>query len=303
MGKSILIAGGTGFIGFHLAKKCLNLKWSVTSISTSIPTKKRKLKNVKYKLCDISNKSKLLKKIKPNYDYVVNLAGHVDHSHRIKTMKSHYDGFKNLTYLFLNSNIKRFVQIGSCVEYGKIKSPQHEKNINDKTFSIYGNAKLLSTKLSQNLYKKFNFPITVLRLYLVYGPHQDINRVIPITIQNSIKNKKFDCSNGLQLRDFTYVDDVVAAIIKTLKNEDSPGQIINIGQGKPLLVKDVINKICKLLDSGRPQFGKIRLRKDEIKDLHPSIAKAKKVLNWTPKIEIIPGLKKTINYYKKMSKK
>ena len=60
---------------------------------------------------------------------------------------------------------------------------------------------------------------------------------------------------------------------------------------------------CELLDSGRPQFGKIRLRKDEIKDLHPNIAKAKKVLNWTPKIGIISGLKKTINYYKKMGKK
>ena len=74
--------------------------------------------------------------------------------------------------------------------------------------------------------------------------HRSESLEIPITIQNSIKNKKFDCSNGLQLRDFTYVDDVVAAIIKTLKNEDSLGQIINIGQGKPLLVKDVINKIC-----------------------------------------------------------
>ena len=299
MGKSILIAGGTGFIGFHLAKKCLNLRWSVTSLSTTLPPRKRKLKNVKYKLCDISNKNKVLKKIRPNYDYVVNLAGHVDHSHKIKTMKSHYVGLKNLTSLFLNSKIKRFVQIGSCVEYGKIRSPQHERNINNKTFSIYGNAKLLSTKLSQNLYKKFNFPITVLRLYLVYGPYQDNNRVIPITIQNSIKNKKFNCSHGLQLRDFTYVDDVVEAIIKTLRNKKSPGQIINIGQGSPVKVKKVINKICEILDSGKPQFGKIKFRKDEIKNLYPSIAKAKKVLNWSPKIGIISGLKKTINHYKK----
>ena len=301
--KKILITGGTGFIGYHLSKKCIKLNWSVTSLSTTKPKKIRKLKKVNYKICDVSSYNQINKKIKSDYDYIVNLAGYVDHSHRVKTMKSHYNGFKNLTYFFLNSKIKKFVQIGSCVEYGKMKSPQHEKNNNNKTFSIYGNAKLLSTKLSQNLYKKFNFPITVLRLYLVYGPYQDINRVIPITIQNSIKNRKFDCSNGLQLRDFTYVDDVVAAIITTLKNEDSHGQIINIGQGKPLLVKKVINKICELLDSGRPQFGKIRLRKDEIKDLHPSITKAKKVLNWTPKIGIISGLKKTINYYKKMGKK
>tara|TARA_Y200000002_G_C22479643_1_gene578194 strand:- start:142 stop:600 length:459 start_codon:yes stop_codon:yes gene_type:complete len=134
LNKSILIAGGTGFIGFHLAKKCLNLKWSVTSLSTSIPPKKRRLKKVKYKLCDISNKKKLLKKIKPNYDYVVNLAGYVDHSHRIKTIKSHYVGCKNLTSLFLNSKIKKFVQIGSCIEYGKARSPQYENNKNKKNF-------------------------------------------------------------------------------------------------------------------------------------------------------------------------
>ena len=299
MNKSILITGGTGFIGFHLAKRCLNLRWSVTSLSTSNPPKKRRLKGVKYKLCDISNKNKLLKKIKPNYDYVVNLAGYVDHTHKVKTMKSHYVGFKNLTHLFLNTKIKKFVQIGSSVEYGKIRSPQHERNSDNKTFSIYGRAKLLSTKLSQSLYKRFNFPVTVLRLYLVYGPYQDINRVIPITILNSIKNKKFDCSEGLQLRDFTYIDDVVEAIIKTLRIKKSSGQILNIGQGKPVQVKKVINKICELLDSGRPQFGKIKFRDDEIMNLHPSITKAKKILNWTPKIKINSGLKKTINYYKK----
>ena len=58
----------------------------------------------------------------------------------------------------------------------------------------------------------------------------------------------------------------------------------------------VINKICEILNSGRPQFGKIKFRKDEIKNLYPSIAKAKKVLNWSPKIGIISGLKKQSNY-------
>ena len=299
MNKSILIAGGTGFIGFHLAKKCLNLKWSVTSLSTSIPPKKRRLKKVKYKLCDISNKKKLLKKIKPNFDYVVNLAGYVDHSHRIKTIKSHYVGCKNLTSLFLNKKIKKFVQIGSCIEYGKARSPQYENNKNKKTFSIYGNAKLQSTRLSQNLYKKFNFPVTVLRLYLVYGPYQDANRVVPITILNALKNKKFNCSDGLQFRDFTYIEDVIEAIIKTLKNRKSSGQIFNIGNGKPVSIKKVINKICQLLNSGRPQFGKIDLRKDEIMRLYPSVIKAKKILNWKSRISLENGLKKTINFFQK----
>ena len=73
------------------------------------------------------------------------------------------------------------------------------------------------------------------------------------------------------------------AIIKTLRIKKSSGQILNIGQGKPVQVKKVINKICELLDSGRPQFGKIKFRDDEIKNLHPSIAKAKKVLQLVTK--------------------
>ena len=217
-----------------------------------------------------------------------------------KTINSHFNGCKNLADYFLTKKLKKFIQIGSSLEYGKSRSPQLEskKNIK-KTYSVYSKSKLLSTKYLLSLNKKYNFPAAILRLYLVYGPLQDQNRVIPITIINAIQNKKFDCSNGLQFRDFTYIDDVVEAIIKTLKNKETSGQIINIGQGKPVLVKKVIKKICKILDSGRPQFGKIKFRKDEIKNLYPSIAKAKKVLNWSPKIGIISGLKKTINYYKK----
>ncbi len=296
----ILITGGTGFIGYHLAKKCLKLNWSVVSISTKSPIKKRRLKNVKYLKLDLSQK-KLFRSLHSNFDYVVNLAGYVDHSDKKKTMQSHFNGCKNLSMFFINKNIKKFVQIGSSIEYGKLKSPQKENKKNlQKTYSFYGKAKLLSTRFILSLYKKYNFPATILRLYLVYGPMQDPNRVIPIVIINAIQNKKFDCSDGLQLRDFTYIDDVVEAIIKTLKNKDTSGQIINIGQGKPVSVKKVINKICKLLNSGRPQFGKIKFRKDEIKNLYPSIIKAKKVLNWTPKTGIISGLKKTIKYYKKM---
>ena len=59
--KKILITGGTGFIGYHLARKCLKLNWSVSSLSTKKPKKVRKLKNVKYIICDITDKKKIKK--------------------------------------------------------------------------------------------------------------------------------------------------------------------------------------------------------------------------------------------------
>ena len=101
--KKILIVGGTGFIGYHLAKKCLKRKWKVTSISSKIPKKIRHLPKVKYIRCDITDKKLLKKKIKKKYDYVVNLGGYVDHSNKEKTYKSHYIGCKNLTDIFLKS--------------------------------------------------------------------------------------------------------------------------------------------------------------------------------------------------------
>tara|TARA_B100000787_G_scaffold166503_1_gene151831 strand:- start:514 stop:1422 length:909 start_codon:yes stop_codon:yes gene_type:complete len=297
--KKILITGGTGFIGYHLAKKCLKLNWSVTSLSTKNPTKIRKLKKIKYLISDISNKSDLKKIININYDYVVNLAGYVDHSKKKKTLYSHYNGCRNISEIFLRKKIKKFIQIGSSIEYGRNLSPQKENLNNTKTFSVYGKAKLMSTNYLLSLYKKYSFPVSVLRLYLVYGPYQDRNRVIPIVIDNALKSKEFDCSLGTQFRDFVYIDDVVNGIIKSLKTKKDNGQIINLGSEKPIMIKDVILKICKIIGSGKPQFGKIKFRKDEIMKLYPSIVKAKKILNWRPKVKINFGLKKTINFYKK----
>ena len=83
MKKSILICGGTGFLGYHLAKKLIKLNWKVFSISNNKPIKKRKIKNVKYFFCDVSKKKKLnltLNKIK--VDIVINFSGYVDHTNK-----------------------------------------------------------------------------------------------------------------------------------------------------------------------------------------------------------------------------
>ena len=82
--KKILIVGGTGFIGYHLAKKSLKKGWQVTSISSNPPKRIRYLSKVKYIRCDITNKKLLKNCIKNNFDYVVNLGGYVDHSNKKK---------------------------------------------------------------------------------------------------------------------------------------------------------------------------------------------------------------------------
>ena len=298
--KKILIVGGTGFIGYHLAKKSLKKGWQVTSISSNRPKKIRYLPKVEYIRCNITNKKLLKRSIRKAFDYVVNLGGYVDHSNKRKTFKSHYGGCKNLSEIFLKKTPLSFVQIGSSLEYGISSSPQKENikcNLNTIK-SIYGKAKLLSSRHMIELFKKKNFPSTVLRLYLVYGPRQDANRFLPITILGCIKNKQFPCSKGDQLRDFVYVDDAVEAIIKSLTNRNAIGQIINIGSGKPRRIKSVIEKVKKISKGGYPQYGMFKQRKFEIPKLYPNVEKAKDKINWKQKISFEKGLRKTIDSYK-----
>ena len=294
--KKILIVGGTGFIGYHLAKKCIKIGWQVTSVSSKSPSKKRRLRKVKYIISDITKKNILKKRVNNYYNYIVNLGGYVDHLNKNKTFKSHYIGCKNITEIFFNKKPLAFVQMGSSGEYGRSKSPQHE-NSKCNPQLIYGQAKLLASKYLIKIFKKKKFPVIVLRLYQAYGPKQDLNRLIPIVINACIKNKKFPCSDGKQARDFLYIDDVVNAIIKALKSKKAIGQIINIGTGKPKKIKNIIKYIKKTLKGGDPQFGKIKLRRDEILKIYPNIKKAKKILNWNPKISFNKGLKLTIKSY------
>ena len=296
MKEKILILGGTGFIGYHLAKEALRRGFKVYSLSKNTPVKKRYLKKVKYIIADISNKNLINKKIKDDFQYIVNLAGYVDHSDKIRTYKSHYLGCKNISNIFLEKKIKRFIQVGSSMEYGLAESPQKE-NFKCKPKSVYGRSKFLSTNYLLNLYHKKKFPVTIVRLYQVYGPYQDLNRLIPIVINSCKDNKDFPCSHGRQSRDFLYINDLIEAFFLILKKPKTDGEIFNIGFGKPLKIRKIIERILRYYKSGKPQFNKIRFRKEEQMKIYPDIRKARRILNWKPKINFIKGLTKTIQYY------
>ena len=299
--KKILIVGGTGFIGYHLIKYLKKKNFNLFSISTKKPQKKRRVKKVTYLIKDISKKNDI-KSIKEKFDNIINLSGYVDHSNKKLTYNTHYIGCMNLVKYLKNTKIKSFIQVGSSLEYGKIRSPQREDKKTFKTHSIYSRSKLLATRYLMKEHKLKNYPVIILRGYQIYGPNQDNNRLISSVIFNCFKNKFFPCSSGEQLRDFLYIDDFIRAIYKALNNDKAIGNIINIGSGNPIKVKKVILLIQKMIKKGKPNFGKINLRKDELKILYPSISKAFKILKWKPRIKFENGLKKTILYYRKIIK-
>jgi len=296
MKEKILVAGGTGFIGHHVLKKMPLKKYSLYSLSKNIPIKEKRIKSVKYLSCDITKIKSLQKIASINFDHIINLSGYINHAKKKENIYCHFHGSRNLIDIFKLKNIKTFIQIGSSLEYGNQYSPQKEEN-NCTPIGWYGISKLKVSKYLEKVKQTFNIPYIILRPYQVYGPEQKKNRLIPQTIDSCLNNKTFNCTSGIQKRDFIYIDDFVDLIKKILKKENIRCEVFNVGIGKPVTVRHVIKKIRSIIKSGKPQFGSLDMRKDETKDLYPSIKKVSRSFNWKPKINLDNGLKRTIKYH------
>ena len=297
--KHLLIVGGTGFIGYHLARYTINKGWQVTSISRK--RKKNKLiKKVKYIYTNITNIKNLKKKINHNFTHVVNLCGYNSSTNtkQEKNMifKINFFGLSNLVNIFLNEKIEKFVQIGSSAEYGNNKSPLNE-SIKCTPNSYYGLSKLKSSNYLLKNFKQSSFPVVILRLFNVYGPGQSNNFISQI-ISGCSKKKNFSVSRAEQIRDFIYIDDVVHAIYLALNNKKNSGEIFNIASGKKISLKKIVKIIIKIIRKGRPKFGEIKYKKNENMRVFCNPKKAKKKLKWVSKVKILNGLSKTIKYYK-----
>jgi len=297
--KKLLIVGGTGFIGLNVAKQAIKEGYRVTLLSKRKAKTIKKFKNVEYINVDIRNKKNLFLKLKnKSFNYVINLSGYINHSNQLKsgtsTFNTHFNGGINLINCLNKEKLLRFIQIGSSDEYGSNASPQKE-NQREDPISLYSCAKVNLTHLLQMMYKTQNFPATILRLFLVYGPGQKKNRFIPHVINGCIKKGSFPVSAGTQLRDFCYIDDVVKAILLSLKDKQCLGEVINIASGKKISIRQVVNLIVDKIGLGKPIFGKTKLRKLENIKLYADISKAKKLLKWKPIIGLDEGLELTIS--------
>ena len=293
--KKILVLGGTGFIGHHLLRKAIQLKWITTSISKKYPKKNRFIKGVNYILSDISNKKKLEKKINGKFDYIVNLIGGAGRA----VLTKYYTNPKNLINFFSKYEINKFLHIGSSAEYGAIKIP-HNENLKCTPISHYGKAKLKTTKYLLKKCKKDKFPGIVIRLFQVYGPSQNKD-IISVIINNCKKNNKFKLTHGNQTRDFCYVDDVINAILLILKSKNQKviGKVFNIGSGRSYSIKQVTKIVKNKTKKGTPIFGKLKFKKEEIMHSKASIKKIYNILGWKPKNSLNQGIGKIIKLNEK----
>lgn len=297
----LLVIGGSGFIGQYVVSRAVYRGWQVTSLGLNIPTASRVTAGVHYITADLTQVN-LLRQFRDNrFDYVVNLGGYVEHtlfgSGGRRLILSHFDGLLNLLEFLDRSVIKRFVQIGSSDEYGDMPHPQHE-GLREHPISPYSLGKVASTHFLQMLQRTEGFPAVILRLFLTYGPRQDEHRFLPQIILGCLGNHEFPVSEGAQLRDFCYVEDVVDAIFCCFDCQGASGEVINIASGEPRSIRDMIEHAVRLIGSGRPQFGEISYRAHENMALYADISLAKRILGWAPQTSLENGLNVTIEWFR-----
>ena len=293
-----LITGGAGFIGSHLCETLIKKGNSITvldNLSTGRLENIKHLKQIKFIRCDLAKPGKWGKKFK-NIDCVFHLAALADIVPSIKFPKKYYESNVNGTFNVMEAckkfKVKKLIYTASSSCYGIPKKYPTDENEKIDPQYPYALTKYLGEQLCFHWGKLFKIDIVSLRLFNVYGTRSRTSgtygAMFGVFLTQKLKNKPLTVvGSGKQTRDFTYVTDVVSALISASKSK-LQNIILNVGSGKTIS----INRIVKILNSKKTSIPK---RPGEPDCTFADIKKIKKYLNWKPKIDIYEGVKKLLN--------
>ena len=293
-GKSILITGGTGFIGSFLIQKLKKADCKIYAISRKPHSDSSG--NVTWLQADVSDLGALREIFETSkIDVVFHLASHVTGSRDVKqvdpTLRCNLLSTVNLLTLVTEYKCDRLVSIGSMEE------PDSESN--DVPSSPYSVAKWASTGYSRMFFHLYNTPVVTARLYMVYGPDQkDGDKLIPYVTTSLLNNISPKLSTGRREIDWIYVDDVVDGIIQVAITPGILGQVIDIGSGRTHTIRNVVDKLVGIIQPDvEPNFNALADRPLE-KTRIANIERSRKLINWRPRVSLDEGLSKTVSWYK-----
>ena len=301
-----IVTGGAGFIGSHLVEYLVKRKKKVVvldNLSTGrIENIKKNLSQIKFIKCDISKKGTWIKEFKGEC-YIFHLAALADIVPSIKDPSKYFNsnvkGTLNILEASKRCKVNKLVYTASSSCYGIPKNYPTKETEKNKPIYPYALTKKMGEDLIKHWGKLYNIPFISLRLFNVYGTRSRTSgtygAMFGVFLAQKLSNKPFTIvGTGKQTRDFTYVTDVVRALIIASKSKIK-NQIFNVGSGKTVSIL----KIVRLL-GGNKVF--IKKRPGEPESTFADISLIKKNLSWKPKIKIEKGVKillNNINYWKK----
>lgn len=316
--KKILLTGGAGFIGSHVAQKLLERGDSVVIIDNINDAYDYRIKEYnlslvaavdldsrlsihKMDICDADAIEELCLAEMP--DVICHLAARAGVRPSINNPHEYFRTNNNGTLAVFEAarkcGIKHIVSASSSSVYGvREDGPFSETDIVDKQSSPYGMTKRAGELLAYVYYHLFGISITNLRFFTVYGPRGRVD-MAPFIFMDAIHNHRpvTVYGDGSAVRDFTYVDDIVQGVVSAI---DTPAgyQIVNIGRGEPIVLSEFIEIIEDIVQK-KADINYVASFSGDVPKTHAAIEKAQTLLNYMPHTSVHRGLERMYEWYKR----
>jgi dTDP-glucose 4,6-dehydratase len=307
-----VVTGGAGFLGSHLCDRLIAEGWEVLALDnfiTGAEVNVRHLsKNPKFKLenRDVSEPASL--EVHGEVSYVLHFASPASPpdylKHPIATMKVGSIGTQNALELALRKNAKFFMASTSECYGDPEMSPQKEEywgHVNSVgPRSVYDEAKRFSEALTMAYHRHHGVDTRIVRIFNTYGPRMRLNdgRALPNFVFQALTGQPLTMyGDGKQTRSFCYVDDLIEGVYRLMQTDEHLP--VNIGNPQEITILEFAERIRKHFDKA-PQIVFEPLPQDDPKRRCPDISKAKRLLNWEPKINLEEGLNRTMAYFKEV---
>ena len=309
--KRILITGGAGFIGSHLSLRLLDEGNEVICLDNFFTGNKNNilplLDNKRFELIRHDVTFPLYVEV----DQIYNLACpaspiHYQHD-PVATTKTSVHGAINMLGLAKRTKA-RILQASTSEVYGDPEiHPQPETywgRVNPIGIrSCYDEGKRCAETLFFDYYRQNKVDIRVVRIFNTYGPnmHPSDGRVVSNFIVQALRNEDLTIyGDGSQTRSFQYIDDLVEGMVRMMNNEQGFVGPVNLGNPVEFTIRQLAEKVLEMIPASSSKICFKPLPGDDPRQRCPDIALAKRELGWEPKTQLAEGLKKTIEYFRKV---
>lgn len=314
-GQKVLITGGAGFIGSHLARRLVALGAKVTLVDSLIPQYGGNLHNfhdiaaqVRLNISDVRDPHSM-KYLVQGVDLVFNLAGQTSH------MDSMQDPFTDLE---INSRAQlsilealrhhnptaRMVFASTRQIYGRPDYLPVDEKHPQRPVDVNGINKISGESYHLLYHTVYGISTCALRLTNTYGPGMRIRDArqtfVGIWIRRLLEGQPFEVWGGEQLRDFNYVDDVVDAFIVVATNPSAWGRLFNLGSAEVVSLTALADLLLEVNGGGRYQLREFPAdrKKIDIGDYYSDFSLIHQQLGWQPRVTLREGLKRTLDYFR-----